>query len=322
MPSIKIKNDSGNWVSIPYIVGGGGPVNSINGKSPDDSGNVALTAVDVGARPSTWVPSVSDIGAIASDAKGAAGGVAELDANALLPLDQIPDEAKGSLVVATIAERDAVENPFTGLSVYVKDATGDTDVLSGGAFYIYDGTAWKRITGGGSSSGSADSISWDAINDKPSITNTFNGRSGVVMPQSGDYTAEMVGADAAGSAAAVTSALNTHIADADVHISDEDRTAWDGKASPATEVAVILTAAGWVGEAAPYTQAVNVSGLKATGRQSNGMIGLSKIATAEARAAARAALISVTGQADGVLTVAADGAKPEVDIPSVVVVMD
>lgn len=39
---------------------------------------------------------------------------------------------------------------------------------------------------------------------------SFNGRAGVVLPQSGDYTAEMVGADAAGSAAAVQKNLDDH----------------------------------------------------------------------------------------------------------------
>lgn len=41
---------------------------------------------------------------------------------------------------------------------------------------------------------------------------SFNGRSGVVLPQSDDYTAEMVGADAVGSAAAVQKALTSQIA--------------------------------------------------------------------------------------------------------------
>ena len=39
---------------------------------------------------------------------------------------------------------------------------------------------------------------------------SFNGRAGVVLPQSGDYTAEMVGADAAGSAEAVKKNLDAH----------------------------------------------------------------------------------------------------------------
>lgn len=39
---------------------------------------------------------------------------------------------------------------------------------------------------------------------------SFNGRAGVVVPQAGDYTADMVGADASGAAAAVQTNLDTH----------------------------------------------------------------------------------------------------------------
>ena len=42
---------------------------------------------------------------------------------------------------------------------------------------------------------------------------TFKGRSGAVVPEAGDYTAEMVGADPAGSASAVQTNLTTHIND-------------------------------------------------------------------------------------------------------------
>lgn len=44
---------------------------------------------------------------------------------------------------------------------------------------------------------------------------SFNGRAGVVLPQSGDYTAEMVGADAAGSAEAVKKNLDAHTGNKD-----------------------------------------------------------------------------------------------------------
>ena len=37
---------------------------TVNGKSADDSGNIALTASDVGARPDTWMPTASDVGAL------------------------------------------------------------------------------------------------------------------------------------------------------------------------------------------------------------------------------------------------------------------
>ena len=62
---------------------------------------------------------------------------------------------------------------------------------------------------------------------------SFNGRGGAVAPQSGDYTAAMVGADAAGSAAAVQSNLDTHAASTG-HITDAERTAWSAKQNALT----------------------------------------------------------------------------------------
>lgn len=85
-------------------------------------------------------------------------------------------------------------------------------------------------------------------------------------------------------------------------------------AVPAREAAVTLTAAGWTG-GGPFTQAVSVAGLAA---DSKGDIGLTQSATAEQRAAARDAMLSVTGQSAGSITVTADGDKPTVNIPAVV----
>lgn len=90
---------------------------------------------------------------------------------------------------------------------------------------------------------------------------SFNGRGGAVKPQEGDYTAEMVGAidqnekgrasgvasldadgkviadqlpemnyDPAGSAQAVQQELNTHAANNTLHVTDEERQAWNNKA--------------------------------------------------------------------------------------------
>ena len=90
---------------------------------------------------------------------------------------------------------------------------------------------------------------------------SFNGRGGAVKPQKGDYTAEMVGAidqnekgrasgvasldadgkviadqlpemnyDPAGSAQAVQQELNTHAANNTLHVTDEERQAWNNKA--------------------------------------------------------------------------------------------
>ena len=58
---------------------------------------------------------------------------------------------------------------------------------------------------------------------------SFNGRGGIVKPQKGDYTAEMVEADASGAAAAVQSNLDGHEGDTTAHITAAERTKWNGK---------------------------------------------------------------------------------------------
>ena len=69
-----------------------------------------------------------------------------------------------------------------------------------------------------------------AVAGKDIGVSTFNGRAGAVVPAAGDYTCELVGADPAGSAAAVQSGLDTHMGDAVTHITALERTAWSGKA--------------------------------------------------------------------------------------------
>lgn len=124
---------------------------------------------------------------------------------------------------------------------------------------------------------------------------------------------------AAGSAAAATaSQLTGQMAG---YVSDAQEAAQDAAdaaeaiSAYGTEVPVTLTAAGWTGAAAPYAQTVAVAGLLAN---SYGDIGPANSATAAQRAAYRSALIAVTAQADGSVTLVADGDKPAVDIPAVV----
>lgn len=63
---------------------------------------------------------------------------------------------------------------------------------------------------------------------------SFNGRSGAVAPQVGDYTASMVGADASGAAAAVQGNLTTHVADTTKHITETERATWNAKQNALT----------------------------------------------------------------------------------------
>lgn len=90
---------------------------------------------------------------------------------------------------------------------------------------------------------------------------SFNGRSGAVAPQKGDYTAAMVGADAQGAAQTVQGNLNAHAENTVMHITAAERTAWNGKSGKADSFTVTLTAAGW----SAGTQAVSNSKFIASG---------------------------------------------------------
>jgi hypothetical protein len=89
---------------------------------------------------------------------------------------------------------------------------------------------------------------------------SFNGRSGEVAPQAGDYTAEMVGA---------AQASHTHDA-ADIaqdashrFVSDTEKITWGSKATKANYTAT-LTAASWAGTVAPYIYTLSLTGILAT----------------------------------------------------------
>lgn len=91
-----------------------------------------------------------------------------------------------------------------------------------------------------------------------------------------------------------------------------------GKAEQSAAVEAILYAASWAGAAAPYTQTISIEGLTST---QNGEIAVSMGATSTQRDIARRALLSVTGQGTGVLTISADGELPITDIPVTVIMI-
>ena len=80
-------------------------------------------------------------------------------------------------------------------------------------------------------------------------------------------------------------------------------------------VSAILLASNWVNG----KQTISVSGL---GANQNGIVSVSHDATDEQREAARDAMLSVIGQADGSLTIAADGEIPVPDIPVSIVMLN
>ena len=95
-------------------------------------------------------------------------------------------------------------------------------------------------------------------------------------------------------------------------------TALNTKADSSKPITGTLLASAWAGVDSPFTQELTVEGLSAA---QNGTISVAHDATIIQREAARNALLSIIGQADGVLTIVADGEMPEVDIPVVVILL-
>lgn len=84
--------------------------------------------------------------------KGQVNGYASLDSSGKVPSSQIPAIAISEIfTVNNITARDALiigPNPGevqTGDIAIVTDASADPEILTGGATYIYDGTAWKLM---------------------------------------------------------------------------------------------------------------------------------------------------------------------------------
>lgn len=101
--------------------------------------------------------------------KAVANGIATLDVNGKIPTTQIPATFKEAEVVADIAARDAL-TAFSGLHALVIDATADSSIEAGGAEYVYDGSAWQKI----SEFNDLDLvINWDDIQNKPAYLGSF-----------------------------------------------------------------------------------------------------------------------------------------------------
>lgn len=90
------------------------------------------------------------------------------------------------------------------------------------------------------------------------------------------------------------------------------------KANSSVAVNATLLASAWVGIDSPFTQELSVPGLTAT---QNGTISVAHSATVEQREIAREAMLSIIGQEDGKLMIAADGEMPEFDIPVYIILL-
>lgn len=90
------------------------------------------------------------------------------------------------------------------------------------------------------------------------------------------------------------------------------------KADHSVMVSATLLASAWAGVDAPYTQELSVEGLL---ENTNGIINVAHNATITERDVAREAMLAVSGQENGKLTIAADGEMPEVDIPVYIILI-
>lgn len=126
---IKIKNIGGSFDTVFPIS------KAANIVVDDQDKRLSTTLTEIETALTTFVT---------LDSKGQPNGVATLDVNGVIPLAQLPAQVKEVRVVDDIATRDLIDPKFSSLSVYVKNATADTTVASGGAFYLYDGTTWVK----------------------------------------------------------------------------------------------------------------------------------------------------------------------------------
>lgn len=110
------------------------------------------------------------LGKVDSSKIGSANGLATLDSYGRIPLSQLPAENKEIRMVDNIAQLFAITDPFQGLVVFVKDATGDADVKSGGAFYIYDGRQFIKTS---ESTDMEIVVDWADIKNKPTTVGGY-----------------------------------------------------------------------------------------------------------------------------------------------------
>lgn len=119
---------------------------TLNGKEPDESGAVVLTAEDVGARPATWTPTAADVGAypvgsvyisaVSTSPASLFGGVWEQIKDAFL-LSAGDDYAAGSTGGSAEASLDEKNLPNNTIMV-AQNTSGKSESA--------DGAGWSRST--------------------------------------------------------------------------------------------------------------------------------------------------------------------------------
>lgn len=145
--------------------------------------NFDVSAVATATTRTILMPNTNvDLGLIASaiqsSEKGAANGVATLNASGKLTASQVPAIAiTETFVVADITARDALTigtgdgEIQTGDVAIVTDASADVNVDAGSASYIYDGTVWQLLRSPTSSVTSVNGQSGTVVLDSDDINN-------------------------------------------------------------------------------------------------------------------------------------------------------
>jgi len=108
-----------------------------------------------------------------------------------------------------------------------------------------------------------------------------------------------------------------HRNDSSLHLAAGEHDKIDNSAQKSTIATATLTAAGWTGSTAPYSQTVSVTG--ATPTSVNEILPGVSI-TADQLTALQAANLQDGGQAAGSITVKAWGDKPTIDLPVRIIV--
>lgn len=82
---------------------------------------------------------------------------------------QLASAKAGLSVVETISARNLISNPLEGSEVFVKNATEDSTVSSGGARYLRVGSSWIKV----SETEAMDlRLSWDSLDGRPNSSPT------------------------------------------------------------------------------------------------------------------------------------------------------
>ena len=162
----------------------------------------------------------ADAAGSASNAAGSASAAGRSADSAAGSADDAADSATAAATSATTANQKAMdaEDSAEDSEAWAVGQRGGTDVPATDETYHNNSRYWagqaQQAAGGGVTS--------------------FNGRAGAVTPQSGDYTAAMVGADPSGAAATVQENLNTHANNATIHVTATERTEWNAKQNALT----------------------------------------------------------------------------------------